>query len=332
MEILIGILVCAIAAGLPTLVCSLVVWWADRYERESGWLMLIAFLWGSVPAVALSLIVQLIYGVIGAVWNADHMTFWAYVLWAPLTEEIFKAFALWGLFVFYRRNFDGVLDGLVYGMLIGFGFSMTEDFLYYVESLFDSGPTSFALLAMARGILFATNHSVYTGLVGVGFGLATLSKSTVMRTAWPLSGLLLAMFFHSLHNLGSILSGWGALPELFRGLSFVWTTAMSLSWVVILAFVIRAAWYHQVRVVREELSQEVGKILTACELDSLCRKWFRPVSLRKEERSRHRQLIQLALRRRRLQLAGQDNEPALKKHTLGEYESLKRQFPLHETS
>src|SRR5207247_10666817 len=51
-----------LAGGLalgPTLLYAVLLWWLDRYEKEPLPLLLVAFLWGAVPAVVLAVILEL---------------------------------------------------------------------------------------------------------------------------------------------------------------------------------------------------------------------------------------------------------------------------------
>ena len=56
-------------------------------------------------------------------------------------EELSKGLAIFGMVVFLRREFDGVLDGIIYGVFVGIGFAATENVIYYLknyQSLADS--------------------------------------------------------------------------------------------------------------------------------------------------------------------------------------------------
>jgi RsiW-degrading membrane proteinase PrsW (M82 family) len=46
-----------------------------------------------------------------------------------LTEEVFKGAGLMVLLVALRDEFDNVTDGILYGLLIGAGFAMVENFV-----------------------------------------------------------------------------------------------------------------------------------------------------------------------------------------------------------
>ena len=57
------------------------------------------------------------------------------VVQAPIVEEVAKGLGLLLIFVTARRAFDGPVDGVVYGALIGAGFAFTENIQYFAISL-----------------------------------------------------------------------------------------------------------------------------------------------------------------------------------------------------
>ena len=76
---------------------------------------------------------------------------------APLVEETLKAVPLLFIFFMFRREFDGLMDGLLYGALVGFGFAMTENFFYIFGTGASSGISAEALVFFLRTIVFAQN-------------------------------------------------------------------------------------------------------------------------------------------------------------------------------
>src|SRR5262245_14393155 len=147
-----------LATAIPTAIYSLLLWWLDRYEKEPLSLILIAFLWGALPAIALALLFEL---VLAAPLERSPIGP-GIVTWglAPLVEEPIKALALVGLYRFARYEFDGPLDGIVYGALVGFGFSMTENLLFFLRY------TDLDQLFWVRSVLFGMDHAFFTSLVG----------------------------------------------------------------------------------------------------------------------------------------------------------------------
>jgi RsiW-degrading membrane proteinase PrsW (M82 family) len=55
----------------------------------------------------------------------------AAVISAPIVEECAKAIILFIFFFAKKDEFDGVIDGIVYGSLVALGFAMTENIQYY---------------------------------------------------------------------------------------------------------------------------------------------------------------------------------------------------------
>jgi hypothetical protein len=125
---------------------------------------------------------------------------------APLTEETFKSLIILIIFFVYRREFDSVMDGILYGALVGFGFSVVEDVLYFMGSLMDEGWGGWGMTVALRVGLYNLNHSMFTACAGVGFGLARNSKEMWKKLLFPLAGWIVAMVLHSIHNGGTVLA------------------------------------------------------------------------------------------------------------------------------
>ena len=52
---------------------------------------------------------------------------------APIVEEAGKGLFLVAVVIFRRAQIHGLLDGLIYGALVGVGFAFVEDILYYLQ-------------------------------------------------------------------------------------------------------------------------------------------------------------------------------------------------------
>ncbi|HEU5011201.1 MAG TPA: PrsW family intramembrane metalloprotease [Roseiflexaceae bacterium] len=186
------LLTAIIAAAIPTAVYSLLLWWLDRYEKEPLSLIFAAFWWGAIPALALALLVELFVLVpLEPRLLGPEVSNWSVV---PLIEELLKGLAVVGLYTWARREIDGPLDGIVYGALVGFGFSMTENALYFLH--YDNVTTLFWL----RSILFGMNHAFFTSMVGLAFGLVRHQRDPVLKGLVLACGFLLAVLFHAMHN------------------------------------------------------------------------------------------------------------------------------------
>ncbi len=244
-----------LAAVIPTIIYIYLIWWCDRYEREPGWLLFTAFVWGAVPAVLLSLVAELAFqGPTGlsALGMADNLR--QVVLISPVVEEIIKGLALLGLFYFFRSEFDDVLDGIVYGALIGMGFGMTENFLYLVNAAL-GGWGTLVDLTLLRSLLFGLNHAFYTAITGAALGFAVWQPGIGRKVAFAFGGLALAIAVHMLHNLST------ALAPTYPALLLL---SLLLSWggVLILVAIIVLAQRQEQGWITLYLADEVSAVLT----------------------------------------------------------------------
>ncbi len=209
MEILFGFVLSVVAALIPIVIYAWFVNWLDQHEKEPWWLLALAFLWGALPAVILALIAQIILD-IPTTWvvGQDGLSYnlVGASVWAPLTEEVFKGIGIIIILLVARREFDSVLDGIVYGAMVGLGFAFTENIFYFGGALLEAGFGAWVIVVLLRTIPFGLNHAFFTGVFGAGLAWAIMTnRARLIRFAGLALALSAAMFFHSLHNLGSTL-------------------------------------------------------------------------------------------------------------------------------
>ncbi|HEU5269775.1 MAG TPA: PrsW family intramembrane metalloprotease [Jatrophihabitans sp.] len=184
-----------VATPLSALAMSVVLacyFWLDRWEPEPSRLLLLAFLWGAAVAVVISLVLELATSeVLG---NGVVLT-----LAGPAIEEAAKgAFLLIMLTGVRRREFDGVVDGLVYAGFVAVGFAFVEDVGYIAES-FGQGTDTTVATVVLRLVLAPFAHPLFTSLIGLGVGLA-VSRGGPRRWLYPAAGYLGAVALHALWN------------------------------------------------------------------------------------------------------------------------------------
>ncbi len=207
MTILIGILLAVLVGFLPMLVYALILWWFDRYEKEPLGLLTAAFLWGAVPAIIFSIIVELVLDIpISYFVEPVTASLIGAAVVAPVAEEIFKGLALLLLLLLFRKEIDSPLDGIIYGGLVGFGFAAVENVFYFAGALIASGPAMFVLLVIFRAFIFGLNHALFTGLTGLGLALVRTSPNWLVKIGGPVVGLLAGITAHGVHN-GSVTLG-----------------------------------------------------------------------------------------------------------------------------
>jgi RsiW-degrading membrane proteinase PrsW (M82 family) len=228
-----------LGAVIPSLFYVSFVWWLDRYEKEPVWLLTLAFLWGAVPAAILSVVLELIVdaSILAVSGESVVGTLASVSVNAPLVEESAKGVALLGLWLLFRREFDDVLDGIVYGAMIGFGFALSENlFAYFLPILSEEGLQAGLTNIFLRTVVFGFNHAFWSGIIGAAVGYARLARRRIWWLLAPLGGWLAAVLLHGIHNAGatlaeqtmclslglSLLAHWGGLLLLLSVAYLVW--------------------------------------------------------------------------------------------------------------
>jgi len=239
-----------IAGIVPTIGYVLLVWLVDRYEKEPARLLVVTFVWGAIPAVILSLIFETILHIpLDALGVATDFVSSSII--APLVEETVKALALWGLYLFIKAEFDDVLDGLVYGALIGLGFGMTENVAYFLHSYGEGGWLQWLVTVAVRSLLFGLTHAFYTGIVGAALGYARLARDKWKRRWVPVAGLAAAMIFHAIHNAT-------ASAFIFVCPGILFAVASDWAGVLLLLVIILLAWQKEKSWIVNEMREEVA--------------------------------------------------------------------------
>ena len=217
----------------------------DLYEREPLRYVIPVFIWGFAVATTVSLIFNTLFQVtLSSVTSVSTAEFFTAVVSAPVVEESSKGLALLIIFfiAYLRRRktglieFAGVMDGIVYGSAVGFGFAIAEDLLYGLQY----GPETFVV----RRILGGFAHASFTSLTGIGIGLIALVQNRALKVVLPLLGLSGAILLHATFNLTATLLGPVAYLFLFL--------------VVLTYIVVIIVWlYIERRTIRAELGDEV---------------------------------------------------------------------------
>ena len=203
-----GILLLATGlAALPVGPLVAVYLWLDRYEPEPKLLLAYALLWGAFVATIAALVVQGIGGFLVGLTDTVSLA-----VVAPVTEEASKGFFLLLLLWWRRAELDGLLDGLVYAGLVGIGFAFTENILYLAaayggtDGTGPGGIEGVTTIFVIRCIFSPFAHPLFTAFIGIGLGLAVMSRSPAVRVLAPIGGYLCAVAAHALWN-GSTVFG-----------------------------------------------------------------------------------------------------------------------------
>ncbi|MEU0332082.1 PrsW family intramembrane metalloprotease [Streptomyces sp. NPDC006193] len=185
--------------------------WLDRVEPGPWRNLVFSFAWGACAAALIAIVANSFATRWVATATADPAgadTLGATVI-APVVEESAKAAAVLLVFLFRRRHFTGLVDGVVIAGTTATGFAFTENILYLGTAFGTdqlTGGRGIASLTAAtffvRVVMSPFAHPLFTVLTGIGFGVAAMSgeRRRVRRVLPPVCGLLLAMGMHALWN------------------------------------------------------------------------------------------------------------------------------------
>jgi len=184
----------------------------DRWEPEPRSLVLLAVAWGGIAAVVISLGVDLLITLVIGNDRSPVREAFSSVVQAPVVEEVAKGLGLLLLFAIGRRAFDGPVDGIVYGALVGAGFAFTENILYFASSLIEGGLAGTTVTFFVRGILSPFAHVMFTVITGYALGRAARNGSSVGAALGPWGlGLLGAIVLHAFWNGSALFADFFAL-------------------------------------------------------------------------------------------------------------------------
>jgi RsiW-degrading membrane proteinase PrsW (M82 family) len=238
----------AFFAFIPLLVYMTIPRVIDRYDPEPWWCLALALGWGAIAAcgfaAAINTTVEYLLAQVLTDQAADGVTA---AICAPLVEEFWKGLGVFGVFYFLRREFDGVVDGVIYATFVALGFAAVENVIYYSRADLAQHGSGLALSFFMRGILSPWGHPLYTSMTGLGFGLSRETTRPWLRWGAPLLGYCGAVFLHSVWNSAAVISG----------MLFLWMLPLWLLFVV--SFLGLLIWLvaRKGRIIRDNLRDEV---------------------------------------------------------------------------
>lgn len=257
------VLLTIVLTGLMTLLYFRIVRGIDRFEKEPARYLVAAFLWGAVPAVLLALIFQVILSIpVSLILGEESLgsALFGASIAAPVTEEILKGAAVAIIYLTRRREFDGWVDGVVYGAAAGFGFAFVENVLYLMGT---ETVEEWVALFILRVIVFGFMHGFWTALTGIGFGIARTATSGAVKLLAVPAGLAAAILSHLLHNAAL------TLVEVSGGATLLIAVVNYGALLVGLLVASIAALYYERRVMKTYLLDEVPQVLTPAQYNSL---------------------------------------------------------------
>jgi protease PrsW len=236
---------------IPMLIYATIVYLLDRYEKEPLLLLGAVFFWGAIVAAAGAFIINttLGEGIILATHSEGLANLTTGFMVAPLVEETLKGIAVLLVFLFFRDEFDSILDGIVYAGVTALGFAATENTFYiYNLGYLKGGWESLFSVTFIRTIVVGWQHPFFTSFLGIGLAYARLHQSQTAKILGPLTGWGVSITAHSFHNLFASM-GVGLLCIL--GSLIDWT-----GWIAMLIFIFFMAYREKI-LQKEYLQEEI---------------------------------------------------------------------------
>jgi RsiW-degrading membrane proteinase PrsW (M82 family) len=181
----------------------LLVYFLDLYEREPLSLVFASLLWGAFASTLLSLIASEGWSTLAFDLLGENALEWGAAVVAPPVEEILKGVGVVFIALIARGEIDDLMDGFVYGAMVGLGFTIVEDVLYFIGVF---GGTvggvleGFYIRVIASGLY---GHVLYSGLFGVGVAyFVTRRKEASLGKRLAVAGglILIGILGHALWN------------------------------------------------------------------------------------------------------------------------------------
>lgn len=163
----------------------------DIFEPEPKLLVLKVFGYGMLGVFAAALIESGIRDGLDAARNTGDLIglfFYAFI-GIGLVEEGVKMAILW-ISAYRSRDFNEIMDGIIYGITVGLGFAALEN-LFYAR-------TWGIWVALSRAILTCLAHALFSGIAGFHMALGKFSPGR--RMAHFARALFVTAFWHGAYD------------------------------------------------------------------------------------------------------------------------------------
>ena len=239
---------------VPMFLFAAFVNWLDRYEKEPKLLLGAAFGWGVVIAGGGAFILNTAFGIAlySLTGSEGAAEFGTTSIIAPIIEEGLKGLAVLIVFLLFRKEFDSILDGIVYAAITAMGFAAIENVLYiYRNGYQESGWQGFWVLVVIRVMLVGWMHPFFTSFTGIGLAITRMTRNTLVKILAVPAGYATAVLAHAFHNTFSGLIG--GVGGLLAG-----TFVDYIGYAIMLGFII---WVisRERNILKSQLREEVEK-------------------------------------------------------------------------
>ncbi|MET0552935.1 MAG: PrsW family glutamic-type intramembrane protease [Vicinamibacteria bacterium] len=248
------------------------VWlWLDRNDPEPAWVLGACLVWGGGAATFVSGIVNVLFehATHALTDDARFAAFLSASISAPIVEEATKGLGILLVLLFLRKEFDGVIDGIVFAGVVALGFAAVENVLYYGRAASKGGLGDVAVVFVLRGVLGPFGHAVYTSMTGIGLGVARQSHNRAVRIGAPVLGYCGAVLLHAL---------WNSVAGVGGGVGFLVAYVLFWAPLFLVFFVAVAAMgVQESKLIRRMLELEVARGLITGDRVDIVASWTRRI-------------------------------------------------------
>lgn len=187
-----------IAVLIPGIILTSILWKLDIYNLKPFRLFIVHLIYGIFCALILSILFSLIIELnFLSKWIQNEFDLFLFlVFYGPLFEEIAK-----GIFLIYSSNWRGnysLTDGIIYGALIGLGFSLVENFIYFYN--FKGKIFELIEAIFLRNTFTIPMHIISTSVLGLIL-FTVVNKKLIKKLFYFLLGIITATIIHAFWNL-----------------------------------------------------------------------------------------------------------------------------------
>jgi len=263
---------------------AVAIYWLDLFEREPKLMLAAAVIWGGVIATSLAAYANEAWlSVLGKIGSPDFVAAWGTAIVGPGVEETLKLMGVVVLFLIASAEFDGVLDGFVYGAMVGLGFTVVEDVSYFIRHVVDTANTTVDqagpvidtfLIRVVGGGLYG--HVLFTGLTGTGFAYLVTRRSVAMprRIAGAALCMVAGVTAHVVWNSPWMESVLGSDPSVLQWIEY--GAIKGLPFLILLAILVALATRSEEGNFRRIVAGEPDPaVITDDEVRSLRSLWTR---------------------------------------------------------
>lgn len=235
------VILTVLVAFIPSIIYAIIIRYSEKYEREAWGSIGQAFLWGGTLGIVVVILIRGFFSFYlednfpDLASDEAKRTLIMMALITPIIAELVKPIGL----LLVRGDLLEAEDGLIYGSVIGLGFTATENLLFgiYLAPLY--GIEIFIAVVFIRSMSVMYIHSSTTALTCYGVTRAMKVKhKTGGFLAFPLF-LLAAIGIHALFN-------YIAFNNLFDIGVLLFNMSSSLLFSIIFAFILMIMIYFKI--------------------------------------------------------------------------------------